>query len=101
MLTLSFTWNKFGIMSWVKSSGWCYVLSNGVAGILLLVFGGGITLYVVWSVVVSVAWAGAFSLVGARNQLLLSLSRLYAFTILGVTSIFGLGLGGLIRLINP
>jgi hypothetical protein len=100
-LTLSFAWNKFGVMSWAKSLGWCYILSNVVAGILLLVSGGGITLYVVWSVVVSVAWAGAFSLVGARNQLLLSFSRLHALTILGVTSIFGLCLGGLVRLINP
>lgn len=101
MLTLSFTWNKFGVMNWAKSIGWCYILSQGVAGILLLVFGGGITLYVVWSVVVSVAWAGAFSLVGARNQLFLSFSRLHTLTILGVTSIFGLCLGGLMHLINP
>jgi hypothetical protein len=100
-LTLSFAWNKFGVMSWAKSLGWCYILSHGVAGILLLVFGGGITLYVVWLVVISVAWAGAFSLVGTRNQLLLSFSRLHALTILGFTSIFGLSLGGLVRLINP
>lgn len=101
ILTLSFAWNKFGVMSWAKSLGWCYILSQGVAGVLLLVFDGGITLYVVWSVVVSVAWVGAFSLVRARNQLLLSFSRLQALTILGVTSILGLGLGGLVRLINP
>lgn len=100
-LTLSFAWNKFGVMSWAKSLGWCYILSQSVAVVLLLVFGAGITLYVVWLVVISVAWAGAFSLVGARNQLLLSFGRLHALTILGVTSIFGLGLGGLVRLINP
>jgi hypothetical protein len=100
-LTLSFAWNKFGVMSWAKSLGWCYILSQGVAIVLPLVFSGGITLYVVWLVVVSVAWAGAFSLVGARNQLLMSFSRLQALTILGVTSIFGLGLEWLVRLINP
>lgn len=40
---------------------------GGVAGVLILVFGGGITLYVVWSVVISVAWSTAFGLVRARN----------------------------------
>ncbi|GEM_PF-2149168 len=100
-LTVSFAWNKFGVMSWAKTLGWCYILSQCVAGIILLIFGGGITLYVVWLVVVSVAWVAAFSLVGARNQLLLSFSRLHTMLILGITLIFGLGLGGLVRLINP
>lgn len=99
-LTLSFAWNKFGVMSWAKNLGWCYILSQAVGGVLLLVFAGGITLYVVWLVVVSVAWAGAFSLVQARNKLLLSFSQLHALAILGVTLIFGLGLGGLVHLIN-
>lgn len=99
-LTLSFAWNKFGVMSWAKNLGWCYILSHGVGGVLLLVFGGGITLYVVWLVVVTVAWAGAFSLVSVRNQLFLSFSRLHTLTILLFTLIFGLGLGGLMRLIN-
>lgn len=100
-LTLSFAWNKFSVMSWAKNLGWCYILSHSVGGVLLLVFGGGITLYVVWLIVVSVAWAGAFGLVGARNQLLLSFSRLHTMLILRVTLMFGLGLGGLVRLINP
>lgn len=99
-LTLSFAWNKFGVMGWAKSLGWCYILSNVTGGILLLVLGGGITFYVVWVVVVSVAWAGAFSLVRARNQLLLSFSRFHTMLILKVTLIFGLGLGGLVRLSN-
>ncbi len=98
-LTLSFAWNKFGIMSWAKTLGWCYILSQGVVVVLVLVFGAGITLYAVWLVVVSVAWAGAFSLVAARNKLFLFFSRLQTLTILGVTSILGLGLGWLVRLI--
>jgi hypothetical protein len=100
-LTLSFAWNQFGVMSWAKSLGWCYILSQVVAAVLLFVMQGGITLYVVWLVVVSVAWVAAFTLIGVRNQLLLSFSRLSALTILGATSIFGLGLGWLVRLINP
>nr|WP_322714972.1 hypothetical protein [Nostoc sp. ChiSLP03a]MDZ8216257.1 hypothetical protein [Nostoc sp. ChiSLP03a] len=80
--------------------GWCYILSEVGAIVVILLFGGGITLYTVWLVVVIVAWAGAFSLVGARNQLLLSFSRLHTVLILGATLILGLGFGWLVHLLN-
>jgi len=98
-LTLSFAWNR-GTMGWVKTLGWCYILSHVVVGVLLLVFGGDITLYVIWMVVVSVAWAGAFSLVAAKNQLLMSFIPLHAYVILGITLIVGFSLGWLVRLFN-
>ena len=88
-------------MSWIKTLGWCYILSQVGGVVVILLFGGGITLYAVWFVVVIVAWAGAFSLVGARNQLLLSFSRLHTVLILGITLILGLSLGWFVRLLNP
>lgn len=100
-LTRTFAWKFFGVISWAKTLGWCYILSHGVTGILLLAFSGGITLYVVLLVVLSIAWAGAFSSVSVKNQLLPFFSQLHTVLILRLTLIFGLSLGMLARLSNP
>lgn len=99
-LTWGLAWNKVSVMSWAEGLGWAWVLACGVGLALGLVMGGGITLTVIWAVVVSVAWAGAWCLVGAKSQLLLSFSQLHTVLILAGTSIFGLGLGWLWRLIS-
>jgi hypothetical protein len=94
-LTWGFAWTKVGVISGLEIFGWLWVLTYGVGLALGLVMGGGITFTIVWVIVVGVAWAGAWSLVGARNQLLLSFGQFHTVLILAGTTIFGLGLGGL------
>ncbi|MFE1745492.1 hypothetical protein [Coleofasciculus sp. H7-2] len=96
-LTWGLAWTKVGVMSRAESFGWVWILTCGVGLALGLVMGGGITLTIAWVIVVGVAWAGAWSLVGARNQLLLSFSQFHTVLILAGTTILGLGLGGLVR----
>lgn len=94
-LTWGFAWTKVGVISGLEILGWVWVLTCGVGLLLGLVMGGGVTFTIVWVIVVGVAWAGAWSLVGARNQLLLSFGQFHTILILAGTTILGLGLGGL------
>jgi hypothetical protein len=100
ILTWGLAWNRVSVMSWAEGLGWTWILTFGVGLVLGLVMGGGITLTVVWTVVVGIAWFGAWGLVGARNQLLLSFSQFHTVLILLGTAIFGLGLGAFWRLIT-
>ncbi|MBE8988912.1 hypothetical protein [Nostoc sp. LEGE 12450] len=98
-LTWSLAWNRVEVMSWAEGFGWAWILTWGVGLVLGLVMGGGITLTLIWAIVVGIAWSGAWSLVGAKNQLLLSFNQFYTVLILVGTAVFGLDLGGLARLI--
>ncbi|WP_335042520.1 hypothetical protein [Nostoc sp.] len=98
-LTWSLAWNRVDVMSWAEGFGWAWILTWGVGLVLGLVMGGGITLTLIWAIVVGIAWSGAWSLVGAKNQLLFSFNQFYTVLILVGTAVFGLVLGGLGRLI--
>ncbi|MBW4663413.1 MAG: hypothetical protein KME01_04305 [Chroococcus sp. CMT-3BRIN-NPC107] len=96
-LTWGLAWTKVGVVSWVKVLGWGWILTCGV-GLVLGLVTSGITFTVVWIFVVGTAWFGAWSLLSAESQLLLSFSESHTISILAGTGIFGLIVGILGRL---
>lgn len=96
-LTWGLAWTKVGVVSWVQVLGWGWILTCGV-GLVLGLLTSGITFTVVWIFVVGTAWAGAWSLLSAESQLLLSFSESHTISILAGTVIFGLIVGILGRL---
>ncbi len=99
-LTWGLAWTKVGAVSWVQVLGWGWLLTCGV-GLILGLVTSGITFTVIWVFVVGIAWAGVWSLLSAKSQLLLSFSQLNTILILAGIAIFGLGLGALWRLTSP
>ncbi len=91
-LTWGLAWIKVGFVSWVKLLGWGWILTCGL-GLVLGSFTNGITFTVVWIFVVGAAWFGAWSLLSAESQLLLSFSESHTNLILAGTVIFGLVVG--------
>ncbi len=95
-LTWGLAWNKVGVVSWVKVLGWGWVVTCGV-GLVLGLVASGITFTIIWVFVVGIAWAGVWSLLSAKSQLLLSFSQLNTLLILVGIGIFGMSLGALWR----
>ena len=93
-LTWGLAWIKVGFVSWVKLLGWGWILTCGL-GLVLGLFTNGITFTVVWIFVAGAAWFGAWSLLSAESQLLLSFSEAHTNLILAGTVIFGLVVGAL------
>lgn len=98
-LTWGLAWTKVGVVSWVKLLSWGWILTCGT-GIVLGVVTSGITFTVIWIFIVGTAWVGVWSLLSAKNQLLLSFSEFYTNLILVGTGIFGLIVGTLGRLVS-
>lgn len=91
-LTWGLAWTKVGVVSWVKVLGWGWILTCGL-GLVLGLFTSGIAFAVVLIFVVGAAWFGAWSLLSAKSQLLLSFSESHTNLILAGTVIFGLIVG--------
>ncbi len=98
-LTWGLAWTKVGVVSWVKVLGWGWILTWGV-GLVLGLLTSGITFTVIWVFVVGTAWVGAWSLLSAESQLLLTFSEFHMILILAGTGVFGLIVGVLGRLIG-
>ncbi len=93
ILTWGLAWIKVGFVSWIKVLGWGVILMGVLSPILGVVMGGEIEFIIVWEFVIGSAWVGAWSLLSAESQLLLSFSESHTNLILAGTVIFGLVVG--------
>ncbi len=101
ILTWGLAWIKVGVISWIKVLGWGVILIGVLSPVLDIVMGGEIGFIIVWEFVIGTAWFGAWSLLSAESQLLLSFSESRTMMILAGTGTFGLIMGALWRLLSP